>query len=58
MFNACGMGVIRQVETWKGWNSQVQRDILALERTVDVLEFRVGPDSLNKELGTEGEANE
>ncbi len=31
-------GIIRRVDTWKGRNSLIQRDILALQRTLDLLD--------------------
>jgi len=43
--------IIRRVKTWKGRNSQVQRDILALERTLDLLELRASPDSHARKNG-------
>jgi len=52
----CIPGIIRRVESWKGRNSQIQGDILALERQLHVLEVSATPDVLNKERETGCEA--
>jgi putative transposase len=53
----CIPGIIRRVETWKGRNSQLQSDILALERTLGVLKVRATRDTLNKEQAIEDAAS-
>jgi REP element-mobilizing transposase RayT len=50
----CIPGIIRRVETWKGRDSQIPEDIVALERTLGVLKVRAAPDALDTERQTEG----
>ena len=47
----CVPGIIRRIETWKGRNAQIQQDLLASERTLNVPGLRAGPDLLNEEQG-------